>query len=90
MFQGNGLIFEGLLVAKSGLIVLILVDVVLEGRNCLPNNYVVSTHLAAWADQTVCIQFVVSTVLQPGSFRWLWLAELFTVLLGALVGPEKG
>ncbi len=90
MFQGNGLIFERLLVAKCGLIVLILVDVVLEGRNGFPNNYVVSTHLAAWADQTVCIQFVVGTVLQPRSFRWLRLAELFTVLLGALISPEKG
>ena len=90
MFQGDGLVFVGFLVAKCGLIVLILVNVVLEGGNSFTNNYVVSTNLAARADQSICIQLVISTMLQPGGFRWLRLAELFTVLLRALVGPEKG
>jgi len=90
VFQRDGLVFESFLVAERCLIVLILVDVVLEGGDYFTNNYVVSTHLPAWADQSVCVQFVISTMFQARGFHWLWLAKLFTVLLGALVGSEKG
>jgi len=55
VFQGDGLVFEGFLVAEGCLIVLILVDVVLEGGDNFANNYVVSTHLPAWADQSICV-----------------------------------
>jgi len=55
VFQWNRLVFESFLVAESSLIVLILINVVLEGGDDFTNNYVVSTHLSAWADQSICV-----------------------------------
>ena len=73
MFERNWLVFEWFLLVilvliETFTVVFVFKHIVLCGRDCFANDYVVTTYLISRTDNSISIKFFICSMLEPASF----------------------